>query len=205
MASEGTTDGHSLEHEWVLWEHAGGAKNPKDWKASMKSLCTFSTVENFWRYFNHIPKPADVFYDGDRKKFIGQDNKTVEEYSLFKKGIEPEWGDPRNMTGGEWWVRTHVEPEFLNLYWQNLVLGVIGETIEDGADNGSGMNHINGARVVDKGKKTYPMFKIELWIDTKDPLIKERIRKKLVEVMSDGIPPSRKGLPKFDWKDHTAS
>lgn len=164
----------------------------------MKQLCTFSTIEDFWRYFNHIPKPSKVFFDGDSRKKIGQDGKTVEEYSLFKQGIEPEWGDPQNSTGGEWYCRQHMEGDVLDMCWQNLVLGVIGETIED--ETGSN-DCINGARVVDKGK-SFPMFRLELWINTKDPDVKERIRSKLVDVITDGLPQSKKGNPKFEWKDH---
>uniref|UniRef100_A0A6S8Z3Y7 Eukaryotic translation initiation factor 4E n=1 Tax=Ditylum brightwellii TaxID=49249 RepID=A0A6S8Z3Y7_9STRA len=190
--------------EWVLWEHAGGAKrDPNAWKENMKQLCKFKTIEDFWRYFNHIPKPSDVFYDGETRKRVGPEGKSVEEYSLFKSGIEPEWGDPANRTGGEWYFRQHLEGDVLNMYWQNLVLGVVGETIESEADDGSMRNHINGARVVDKGRPSYPMFRLELWINTKDPEIKERIRVKLVEAMVDGLPPNRRGQLKFDWKDHS--
>jgi len=189
--------------EWVLWEHAGGGgRNPNAWKENMKELCSFSTVEDFWRYFNHLPRPAEIFFDGDTHKRLGPDNKKVEEYSLFKKGIEPEWGDPANATGGEWFCRQFFEGEVLNLCWQNLVLGVVGESIEDAVDGGEGLrNYINGCRVVDKGKN-FPMFRLELWISTKDAAIKEKIRDRMMEIVTEGVPPSKKG-PKFDWKDHS--
>ena len=129
--------------------------------------------------------------------------KTIEEYSLFKKGIEPEWGDPLNAQGGEWFCRQYFDADVLDLYWQNLVLGVIGETIEDAVDMESTYeNHINGARVVDKSRN-YPMYRLEVWINTRDSTIKERIRTKLLEVLTDGQPPSKKVNPKFDWKDHS--
>lgn len=195
-----------LPTEWVLWEHksASGAKDPSKWKDNMQQLCSFSTAENFWQYFNHLPRPSEVFFDGDCRKKIGAEGKTVEEYSLFKKGIEPEWGDPKNVIGGEWFCRQYFELDALDLYWQNLVLGVVGETIEDGADEGrSYEHHINGARIVDKSRN-YPMYKLEVWIDTRDPTIKEQIRTRLLEIMTDGQPPSRKMQPKFDWKDHSA-
>lgn len=170
----------------------------------MQQLCSFSTAENFWQYFNHLPRPSEVFFDGDCRKKIGAEGKTIEEYSLFKKGIEPEWGDPKNVIGGEWFCRQYFELDALDLYWQNLVLGVVGETIEDGADEGrSYEHHINGARIVDKSRN-YPMYKLEVWIDTRDPTIKEQIRTRLLEIMTDGQPPSRKMQPKFDWKDHSA-
>ena len=85
-------------------------------------------------------------------------------------------------------------------FWQNLVLGVIGESIEDPS---LGL-HINGARVVDKGKN-YPIFKIELWMDTKDVEVRERIRTRLVEALTNGLPAHKfaKNNPRFEWKDHS--
>jgi len=175
----------------------------------MSELCHFSTVEDFWRYFSHIPKPSQVFFDGDCKKRVGgggtdQDKmRTVEEYSLFKKGIEPEWGDPANVNGGEWFCRQYVEPDVLDLYWQNLVMGVIGETIEDACNpDGSAGDYINGVRVLDKSRG-FPMFKLEIWIKTKDEAIRNRIKNTLRNVITDGQPSNRKTQPKFDWKDHS--
>ena len=188
--------------EWVLWKHiACHKKDPNAWKESMKQLCTFSTIEDFWRYFNHVPRPSQVFFDGDSKKKVGDNNETIEEFSLFKKGIEPEWSDPKNKTGGEWFWRANLDGEILDLFWQNMVLGVIGESIEDPSLGA----HINGARVVDKGKN-YPIFKIELWIDTKDMSVRESLKKRLNDAISDGLPMNKrvsKNEPRFDWKDHS--
>jgi len=177
----------------------------------MSQICQFRTVEEFWKNFHHIPKPSEVFFDGDCRKKVGlTEMKTVEEYSLFKKGIEPEWGDKANASGGEWFCRQYFETDVLDLYWQNLVLGVIGETIEDGADedrtSGSttAEDHINGVRVLDKSRG-YPMYKMELWINTRDQKIRDRIKAKLLDVITNGQHASaRKTQPKFDWKDHTA-
>jgi len=170
----------------------------------MSELCHISTAEEFWRYWNHIPKPSEVFFDGEFRKKVGPEGKTIEEFSLFKKGIEPEWTDPMNVVGGEWFCRQYFDADVLDLYWQNLVMGVIGETIEDAVDEEKTQkDHINGCRIVDKSRG-YPMYKLEIWVSTRDPVIKERIRTRLLEVMTDGQPPSRKGHPKFDWKDHSA-
>lgn len=164
----------------------------------MKELCSFSTVEDFWRYFNFIPRPSEVFFDGETKKRVGPNNDIIEEYSLFKKGIEPEWGDPRNKTGGEWFWRVGgLDGPALDLFWQNMVLGTIGETMEDPT---IGL-HVNGARVVDKGKN-YPIFKLELWIDSKDSGVREQIKTKLVEAMVHDNKIA-KSTPKFEWKDHS--
>lgn len=197
---------HCLFKEWVLWEHVGGGgKSANNWKENMKPLCTFSTIEDFWRYFNFVPKPSEVFYDGDSRKVVGPSAKRVEEYSLFKKGIEPKWEDDANKSGGEWFIRQTLDMDVLDMYWQNLVMGCIGESIEDGADaSRCGGDVVNGARVVDKGKG-YPVFRLELWINTRDAEVKEQIRARLVECVTDGLPPhKKKGPPKFDWKDHSA-
>mmetsp|Transcript_23821 Transcript_23821/g.55566 ORF Transcript_23821/g.55566 Transcript_23821/m.55566 type:complete len:167 (-) Transcript_23821:2428-2928(-) len=166
----------------------------------MKQLCSFSTIEGFWQYFNHIPRPSQVFFDGEYRKKIGPSQKTIEEYSLFKKGIEPEWGDPANSRGGEWFCRQFFEADVLDLYWQNLVMAIIGETMDSDLE---GYPYVNGARVVDKGK-TYPLFRLEIWINSRDSDVKHKIRQRLVEILTDGQPQSRKAHPKFDWKDHTA-
>eukprot|EP00957_Ditylum_brightwellii_P006454 489751-Ditylum_brightwellii.AAC.1 len=55
--------------EWVLWEHTGGTKrDPNAWKENMEQLCKFKIIEDFWQYFNHMPKPFDMFYDGETRK-----------------------------------------------------------------------------------------------------------------------------------------
>jgi len=188
----------------VLWKHTGGHKkgDPNAWKDSMKALCTFSTIEDFWRYFNHIPKPSEVFFDGDCQKRVGEKNEKIEEYSLFKKGIEPEWGDPRNCDGGEWFWRTNLDSDVLDLFWQNMVLGVVGETLENPALG----SHVNGARVVDKSRGNYNIYKIELWIDSKDITVRDSIRTKLSEALTHGLPSHKmvRNNPKFEWKDHSS-
>jgi hypothetical protein len=196
----------SLYEEWVLWEHkaAGqGSKNPNQWKENMKELCSFSTVEDFWRNFNHLPRPSQVFFDGECRKTVGPEGKTVEEYSLFKKGIEPEWGDPENVVGGEWFCRQYFDSDVLDLYWENLVMAVVGETIEGAVPHGGNeRDHINGCRIVDKSRQ-YPMFKIEIWLHTRNEKVRDLIRDRVVDAMTDGQG-SQKSHPNFQWKDHSA-
>ncbi|KAL7570354.1 hypothetical protein ACA910_017194 [Epithemia clementina (nom. ined.)] len=209
-----------LQNEWVLWEHksttntgsnASSKQNSNQWKDNMNALAEFSTVQDFWRNFNHIPTPSQVFFDGDCRKKVGPDGRTIEEFSLFKKGIEPEWGDPANAEGGEWFCRQSLEGEVLDLYWQNLVLAVVGETIEDAVTGPGEEDVINGIRVLDKSRG-YPTFKIEIWIKSRDVAIREGIRDRLVQIMTDGqqalqsnsMSSSRGKIhPKFDWKDHS--
>ena len=79
-------------------------------------------------------------------------------------------------------------------------MGVVGETIED--EDEPEESHINGARVLDKSKH-YRLYRLELWINTRDPIKKEKIRDRLRDIMTDGQPASQKLHPKFEWRDHS--
>lgn len=94
---------HFLESEWVMWEHRAPDKNSKSYEDNMAKLCEFATVEDFWRLWNNIPKPSQIFYDGRSKKKFK--DRTVESFSLFKKNVKPEWEDAANRTGAEWFCR----------------------------------------------------------------------------------------------------
>merc|ERR1712194_627098 len=113
--------------------------NSKSYEDNMAKLCEFATIEDFWRLWNNIPKPSAIFYDGRTKKKFK--DRTVESFSLFKKGVKPEWEDAANRTGAEWFCRKTFPMPQLDSFWQDLVLGMVGETI-DPADE------ICGARVV---------------------------------------------------------
>ena len=52
----------------------------------MRSICDFSTVEDFWRYWSFMPRPSEVFYDGNTRKEIQPDGRTIDAFSMFKKG-----------------------------------------------------------------------------------------------------------------------
>ncbi|KAG5187279.1 eukaryotic translation initiation factor 4E-like 1 [Tribonema minus] len=182
---------HPLQNSWCIWEHEA-SKNSSDWGSNMTSLGEFNTVEDFWRFYNNIPKPSQVFFDGKSRKRVG--DRQIESFSIFKKGIRPEWEDPANARGGEWSCRERLQPIVLDTLWESLVLGLIGETI-DWADE------ICGARVVDKsrGKDTY--YRFELWLRAREPGTTARLKERLLSCLADGNP-STKGLPDFSFKDH---
>jgi hypothetical protein len=41
---------HPLQHTWVIWEHKALEKGG-DWKDTMREVCEFSSVEEFWKYW----------------------------------------------------------------------------------------------------------------------------------------------------------
>jgi translation initiation factor 4E len=116
-----------------------------------------------------------------------------------------------------------------SLYWQNLVLAVVGETLEDEVDKCLGNNNknssnklnkdqdvINGVRVVDKSRG-YPLYKLEIWMQSRDAHVKEKVHARLLDIVTDGQKISSSSTlagsggsqkkttyPKFEWKDHSA-
>jgi translation initiation factor 4E len=82
------------------------------------------------------------------KRLVGKEGeeRAIECFSLFKKGIEPSWEDDANIRGGEFWMRKPIaNAAVLDKWWNNLVLALVGSTVENG-------DEITGARVVDKSK-----------------------------------------------------
>eukprot|EP01138_Halocafeteria_seosinensis_P002952 gb/GECG01003016.1/.p1 GENE.gb/GECG01003016.1/~~gb/GECG01003016.1/.p1 ORF type:complete len:100 (+),score=6.58 gb/GECG01003016.1/:1-300(+) len=56
-----------LNCSWVLWEvvrHVGG----KEYLGSLRPLCEFTTLEEYWHYMSHTPPPSIIFSDGANKK-----------------------------------------------------------------------------------------------------------------------------------------
>jgi len=144
-----------------------------------REVCEFSTVEEFWKYWSFIPRPSEVLYDGKQHKVV--DGRTIDAFSVFKKGIRPEWEDPLNRTGAEFTWRKTMTPEALDAYWENLVLGLIGETIDADDD-------VCGCRVVDKSKKgtSRTMFRLELWVKSGNQEIADKVRVRLGDALTDG-------------------
>jgi Eukaryotic initiation factor 4E len=112
------------------------------------------------------------------------DGRSIEAFSIFKKGIRPEWEDAANRSGSELTCRKTFQPDKLDLYWENLVLALIGETIDDG-------DEICGCRVVDKssvkGKgPNRTMYKIELWLRSGNAEVADKLRLRMIEAITDG-------------------
>lgn len=181
----GTTTTHGLQHTWVLWEHMPVERGASEqqWKDSMKQICEFSTVEEFWNHWAFVPRPSEIFSDGKTSKSVA--GRTIDTFSIFKKGIKPEWEDPENAKGSELFIRKTLAPEMADWYWENLVLSVLGETLEED-------DEVCGCRIVDKTKKTNKdsrlLYRLELWLRTKDQGVQERIKVRMADLMTDGKP-----------------
>tara|TARA_B100000902_G_scaffold11843_1_gene14429 strand:- start:2705 stop:3253 length:549 start_codon:yes stop_codon:yes gene_type:complete len=151
------TDLHPLSHTWKIWEHRNDCENYED---NINSIGEFDTVELFWKYWVHIPKPGAFFFTNKRNRgIIG--GRSVVSYSVFKKGIFPKWEDPVASLGGEWRIRRFKNIDEVDEIWENVVLLTIGSSLEMS-------EHILGVRVVDSShpETNKTMYNVEIWFDS---------------------------------------
>jgi translation initiation factor 4E len=117
---------HPLEYEWTFWYDK--RQNPgrrvrgeqEAYESNLRPIGSFGTVEDFWRYYNYIVKPSRMENNANQH--------------LFKKNIKPMWEDAANVKGGKWIVILKGDKAFLDATWDNLVLALVGETLEAGDD-----------------------------------------------------------------------
>jgi len=103
----------SLENTWSFWhdKFIGPGQSVEEYEASLHKLCTFSTIQEFWKNFNNLP-PVEKL-------------KAKSSFHMMKAGIRPIWEDPENANGGFWALR--VRREDTALAWKELVLAAVGE------------------------------------------------------------------------------
>ena len=164
-AAFGTHELLELNDTWV-WRYHVKNKN-KSYDDNCDVLCTFSTIQDFWRYYNNIPKPSEFFQIGDGvKKYINK--KYIHSWSIFRKNIEPTWECSENKNGGEVNIRNFSSINQLNELWENAILVILGETLDFS-------NEITGLRVVDSSNSYKLMHRIEIWYSKKET--EEKIKK----------------------------
>lgn len=83
-----------------------------------------------------------------------------------------------NKNGSELQALKTFTPEALDLLWENLVMGLVGETIDESDD-------VCGCRIVNQTRKMKPTYKIELWLKTADESQCGKIRNRLCDILTD--------------------
>lgn len=135
---------HKLSSTWALWVMSQHGKVSKDhWQANQTKAIEFSTVEDFWRMFNHIHPPSKI---------------SSADYSLFRAGITPAWEDKICQRGGRWVAKSD-KPKGVDEAWEQVLLSMIGEQFTE-----AGFNCICGAVVSTRRSGV----KVALWIGTRD-------------------------------------
>lgn len=105
-----------FENQWTLWfdKYLGPGKTVEEYAAAMQEIGTFSTVQDFWRYFNNLP-PFPKLPPGAS-------------LHLMKKGIRPLWEDEGNVEGGTFSFK--ISKAHVDKVWLYLALGVVGEQFD---------------------------------------------------------------------------
>ncbi|XP_051136218.1 eukaryotic translation initiation factor 4E-2-like [Andrographis paniculata] len=108
---------HPLENAWTFWFDNPSAKSKQvAWGSSIRSIYTFSTVEDFWSVYNNVHHPS--------KLAVGAD------FYCFKNKIEPKWEDPVCANGGKWTVSFSRGKS--DTCWLYTLLAMIGEQFDYG-------------------------------------------------------------------------
>jgi len=187
-----------LRRAWAFWEQmsTGGYDTRK--------VVSFSTAQEFWSVWNGMPQPSELL-DGKR---LMRDHLAIDALMIFQDGINPEWEDPANDKGGHFQLQ--LKPPSggaqIDEYWNNLVLAMVGETLD--GDSG---NMITGVRLVDKisvkGKVT-DCIRIEVWYHSNTTnsqvnILKRNLEKCLVTRIDGSLGAAFKGDAIQDKKHHS--
>mmetsp|Transcript_93885 Transcript_93885/g.242567 ORF Transcript_93885/g.242567 Transcript_93885/m.242567 type:complete len:234 (-) Transcript_93885:67-768(-) len=189
-----------LRSEWCFWELAvpqpGGSYGD-----ATREVQNFSTAQEFWSIWNGVPQPSELLEA--RRIMRHQSNGPplpIDAIMLFKKGVRPEWEDPKNATGGHFQVQ--LKPMAggaqIDEYWNNVVLAMIGGTLEP-------YDMITGARLVDKisGGKAAGFIRIELWFSKyEDSTAVTALKKSMEKTMATRLDGSTHQGVKTELKGH---
>ncbi|CAN1329515.1 Eukaryotic translation initiation factor 4E-1 [Linum perenne] len=108
---------HLLENQWTFWFDNQSTKSKQsEWGSSMRSIFTFSSVEEFWSVYNNIHHPSKLAGGAD--------------LYCFKHKIEPKWEDPICANGGKWTVTFPKGKS--DTPWLFTLLAMIGEQFDHG-------------------------------------------------------------------------
>mmetsp|Transcript_47225 Transcript_47225/g.102820 ORF Transcript_47225/g.102820 Transcript_47225/m.102820 type:complete len:240 (-) Transcript_47225:181-900(-) len=173
-----------LKYSWCIWEQVAQDKSGGEYYVdATREVAEFATVQDFWKLWNHIPQPSQLVEGAGsfRRMVREQDSKQSEIGALmiFRKGIKPQWEDPANETGGHFQIslkppggRDGCAAGQIDEYWNNVVLGVIGATVEPA-------DMVTGLRLVDKlaAPKNQQCIKIEVWFRDADAAKQSMLRR----------------------------
>lgn len=185
---------HVLQHKWSFFLHfpTFGLDTRNYAAQAYERLADAATVEAFWRVLAHLPQPSDVFSVAVQKRVVRPkvNGRHLEAIGLFKTGVAPEWEFPLNLKGGHWECRKDFALGDLDRLWYDLVLALVGETLETGRD-------IIGARVVDKSKTKRTEYRLEVWVGTAHTSATLEILERLTTLLRPIDPDIC-----FEWKAH---
>ena len=198
-----------LRFKWNLWVQMDIDMKQQelvDYKASTKTIACFDSIQSFWEVFDAVPQPS-VFLQGTNVTLQDCD-QSVNSLMIFREGVSPEWEDPINADGGHLqfhWKPNSVTPGQLDEYWNNVVLGIIGNNIEAEGEF-SGNPIIQGIRFVNKMSSTGKQagVRVEVWFSRpSDARHLQKVKTKLEKYMAVHLDGSLGTVPRCDIKYHS--
>jgi hypothetical protein len=178
---------YELNDTWCVYFHAkDGLKNYSD---NTTKLIEFNDIKTFWKTFNNIPKPTDMFSEPSRpNKRLKRTNEIPNAISVFRKHSYPTWEDSTNQNGFEWSIRKYRDYYEFNKLWISLLTIVISEKFEHS-------EILNGVRIVDCSIDNKIMYRMEIWFSTKN--YKDYFETKIKELLEIPL------HTKFLYREHS--
>ncbi|KAH9360247.1 hypothetical protein HPB48_019835 [Haemaphysalis longicornis] len=99
----------NLGYRWCLWFQ--GNDERRSWEDNLMEVTSFQTLEDFWTLHNHIERASNL-HQGCA-------------YALFRYGIEPSMGGPRNRNGGQWIFTVERGRRDLDSTWLQVLLCLV--------------------------------------------------------------------------------
>eukprot|EP00386_Alphamonas_edax_P014169 GDKI01043578.1.p1 GENE.GDKI01043578.1~~GDKI01043578.1.p1 ORF type:complete len:250 (+),score=80.68 GDKI01043578.1:95-844(+) len=218
-------DDLKLATTWCVWEQVAASSAKDKYDDATRKFATFSSVQEFWRLWNYMPQPSELLEQKRMVRETSDSHHLIDAIMVFREGVKPQWEDPANANGGHFQFvfrqpqtapapkdkeapspsvggeeKKAKDPGYAQVdeYWNNLVLGLIGNTIEP---HGA----ITGVRLVDKlsGSRANAMLRVEVWFQTiDDKETVEALRKNVEKCMSTKLDGSAGPKPNSEIKSH---
>merc|ERR1712146_752242 len=190
-----------LRYRWSIWEQImQSSEKAAAYSDATHKVDQFSTVQEFRKLWNHMPQPSELL---EQKRMVREQPDglhVIDAIMIFRDNIRPEWEDKMNAQGGhfQFQLKPNVGGGQIDEYWNNLVLGMIGATIEPA-------NMITGIRLVDKlsGPRAANVIRLEVWFSNfEDTQAVNALRKNVEKCMATRLDGSQGQAPRGETKSH---
>eukprot|EP00927_Polykrikos_kofoidii_P006754 TRINITY_DN12736_c0_g3_i1.p1 TRINITY_DN12736_c0_g3~~TRINITY_DN12736_c0_g3_i1.p1 ORF type:complete len:241 (+),score=40.51 TRINITY_DN12736_c0_g3_i1:36-725(+) len=191
-----------LRYQWSIWEQVMQSnEKAAAYSDATHNVATFNTVQSFWKLWNHMPQPSELL---EQKRMVREQRDglhVIDAIMIFRENIRPEWEDQMNATGGhfQFQLKPSIGGGQVDEYWNNLVLGMIGATIEPA-------NMITGVRLVDKlsGPRAANVIRLEVWFTNyDDSAAVQALRRNVEKCLASRLDGSPGTCPKCETKAHS--
>mmetsp|Transcript_71488 Transcript_71488/g.198430 ORF Transcript_71488/g.198430 Transcript_71488/m.198430 type:complete len:231 (-) Transcript_71488:263-955(-) len=194
-----------LRYTWTIWEQIMQSTDGKSshYSDATHKVSSFASAQDFWKLWNHMPQPSELL---EQKRMVREQPDglhVIDAIMIFRENIRPEWEDKMNANGGhfQFQLKPSIGGGQVDEYWNNLVLGMIGATIEP-------TNMITGVRLVDKlsGPRAANVIRLEVWFTNfEDSAAVGTLRRNVEKCMSTRLDGSQGTAPKCETKAHFAT